>query len=61
MKAVFTNVWGATTSVDLGIAAPPAPLINLIPATTEAAFGIAFLVWFILSGILKTRRTSVRE
>ncbi len=60
-KVVFTNVWGATTAVDLGTSPAPAPLVSLIPATTVTAFGIAFIIWFIVSGVLKTRRASAHE
>ena len=61
MKAEFTNVWGAGTTVDLGTATAPAPLTNLIPETTVAAFGIAGIVWLIMSGVLKTRKASVHQ
>ena len=55
-KATFTNVWGAETTIDLGIPLPSPPLTNLVPETTVAAFGIAGLAWLIVGGILKTRR-----
>ncbi|MDG7016340.1 MAG: hypothetical protein JRM82_03090, partial [Nitrososphaerota archaeon] len=61
VRAVFTNVWGAKTTVDLGVATAPAPLATLIPETTVAAFGIAGVVWLIASGILKTRKTVNHE
>jgi len=60
-KVVFTNLWGATTTIDLGTATAPAPLTSLIPATTVAAFGIAFILWFIVSGILRMRKSGVHE
>ena len=61
MKAEYTNVWGAATTVDLGTASAPAPLTNLIPETTVAAFGIAGIVWLILSGVLKMRKANVHQ
>ena len=60
VKAVFTNAWGAKTTVDLGVATVPAPLLSLIPETTAAAFGIAALAWLVVSGVLKTKRSDVR-
>ncbi len=60
-KVVFTNKWGAVTTIDLGSTSAPSPLINLVPATTVAAFGVAFIVWFIVSGILKTRRVDIHK
>jgi hypothetical protein len=60
-KAVFTNVWGAKTTVDLGLAPVPSPVTNLIPETTVAAFGVAGIIWLIASGVLKTRRTGVHQ
>jgi hypothetical protein len=59
MKVVFTNIWGATTTIDLGSPPVPSPTISLIPFTTAAAFGVAFLAWFIASGVLKTKGGSV--
>ena len=61
VKAVFTNAWGAKTTVDLGVATPPPPLTNLIPETTVVAFGIAGIAWLIVSGALKNRRTGVHQ
>ena len=55
-KAVFTNIWGARTTIDLGTPTPPAPLTSLIPETTVAAFGIAGVVWLVVDGILRTRK-----
>ncbi|MDG7022938.1 MAG: hypothetical protein JRN45_00295 [Nitrososphaerota archaeon] len=55
-KVVFTNVWGAKTTIDLGTPAAPPSAINLIPTTTAAAFGIALMVWFVVNRALKTRR-----
>jgi hypothetical protein len=60
-KVVFTNMWGATTTIDLGTALAPAPPINLIPVTTAAAFAIAFMIWFVISGVMKTRKAGHRE
>jgi hypothetical protein len=56
VKAVFTNVWGAETTIDLGTATLPPPLTNLIPETTVTAFGIAGIAWLIVSGLLSTKR-----
>jgi len=56
VKSIFTNFWGAKTTVDLGSATSSAPLVNLIPQTTAAAFGIAGIAWLVLSGVLKTRK-----
>lgn len=61
VRAVFTNVWGAKTAVDLGVATAPAPLTSLIPETTVAAFAIAGVVWLIASGVLKTRKPSIHQ
>jgi hypothetical protein len=61
VKAIFTNVWGAKTMIDLGTAAAPAPLANLIPETTAAAFGIAGIIWLIASGILRMKRPVTYE
>ena len=61
VKAVFTNIWGATTTVDLGAATGPAPLSTLIPDTTVAAFAIAGIAWLILSGIIKARKPTAHE
>ena len=61
VKAVFTNVWGAKTTVDLGTPPTPAPLTQLIPETTVAAFGIAGIAWRIVSGVLKTRKANVHQ
>jgi hypothetical protein len=61
VKAVFTNVWGAKTTVDLGALPAPAPLTQLIPETTIAVFGIAGIAWLIVSGILKTRKANVHQ
>jgi hypothetical protein len=60
-KVIFTNIWGGVTTIDLGTPAAPSPLINLIPATTVTAFGVAFIIWFIVSGILKTRKAGTHE
>ena len=60
-KVVFTNVWGATTTLDLGAAAASSSLVNLIPATTATVFGVAMILWLIVSGVLKTRRAGVHE
>ena len=60
-KAVFTNVWGAKTTIDLGAPLAPAPLTQLIPETTVAAFGMAGIAWLIVSGILKTRKADVHQ
>ena len=60
-KVVFTNVWGATTTLDLGALSTPSALVNLIPATTATAFGIAMILWLVVSGVLKTRRASIHE
>ena len=60
-KVVFTNVWGATTTLDLGAVPTPSALVNLIPATTATAFGVAMISWLVVSGVLKARRTSVHE
>ena len=60
-KAVFTNIWGAKTIVDLGTPPAPAPLTQLIPETTIAAFGIAGVVWLITSGVLKMRKPSFHQ
>ena len=60
VKAVFTNVWGARTTMDLGAATGPEPLANLIPETTAAAFGIAGVIWLVVDGILKTRKSGLR-
>ncbi|MDV3243896.1 MAG: hypothetical protein LYZ66_01825 [Nitrososphaerales archaeon] len=49
------------STIDLGTSPVPAPLISLIPATTVAAFGIAFIIWFVVSGILKTRKAGAHE
>ena len=61
VKAVFTNVWGAKTTIDLGVTTPPPPVMNLIPETTIAAFGIAGLALLIVSGVLRTRKTNFRQ
>ncbi|MDG6920941.1 MAG: hypothetical protein JRN59_05370 [Nitrososphaerota archaeon] len=61
VRAVFANVWGAKTTVDLGVATAPAPLATLIPETTVAAFAIAGVVWLIASGVLKTRKPSIHQ
>ena len=61
VRAVFANVWGAKTTVDLGVATAPAPLATLIPETTVAAFAIAGVVWLIVSGVLKTRKPSISQ
>ena len=61
VRAVFANVWGAKTTVDLGVAKATAPLTTLVPETTVAAFGIAGVVWLIASGILKTRKPSIHQ
>ena len=61
VRAVFTNVWGAKTTVDLGVATAPAPLTSLIPETTVAAFAIVGVVWLIASGVLKTRKPSIHK
>ena len=61
MKIVFTNIWGAKTTLDLSATPSSSPLLNLIPETTIAAFGVALTIWFVVSGILKTRKNSVHE
>ena len=61
VKVVFTNVWGATSIIDLGTVVPNNSLVDLIPTTTAAAFGIALIAWFVVSGVLKTRRAGVHE
>jgi hypothetical protein len=60
-KIVFTNIWGATTTVDLGTQSPGIPPFDLIPPVTAAAFGVAFIAWMIVSGVLKTRRTNLHQ
>ena len=60
-KIVFTNIWGATTTIDLGAQPPGSPLLNLIPPVTATAFGVAFVAWLIVSGVLKTRKASLRQ
>jgi hypothetical protein len=60
-KVVFTNVWGATTTLNLGAAAALSPLVNLIPVTTATAFGVALILWLIVSGVLRTRRAIFHE
>src|SRR5437899_10748227 len=57
-KVIFTNLWGAMTTIELGTPPIPSPLISLIPATTVTAFGIAVIIWFIMNSLLKTRKTS---
>ncbi|MDG7016411.1 MAG: hypothetical protein JRM82_03445, partial [Nitrososphaerota archaeon] len=59
VKAVFTNVWGAKTTLDLGTATGPPPLTNLIPETTAAVFGIAGIAWFIVAGLLKAKKAAL--
>jgi hypothetical protein len=61
VKAVFTNVWGAKTVIDLGTSTGPAPLVSFVPETTAAAFGIAGIFWLVVSGLLKMRRMCVLE
>lgn len=61
VKAVFTNVWGAKTTVNLGVARGLTPLTRLIPATTAAAFGVAGVAWLVESGLLKTRRVGFHD
>ena len=61
VKAVFTNIWGTKTTIDLGTAGAAAPSFNLIPETTVAAFGIAGIAWLIVSGALKTRKANVHQ
>jgi hypothetical protein len=56
VEAVFTNVWGAKTTIDLGTLTAQSPVISLIPTSTAAAFGIAFIAWFIVNSFLKTRK-----
>jgi hypothetical protein len=60
-RAVFTNVWGAEATVDLGVATAPAPLATLIPETTVAAFGLAGIAWLIVGGLLKAKKTDARQ
>ena len=60
-RVVFRNAWEATTIMDLGAPATTAPLVSLLPATTATAFGIAMLLWIVVSGMLKTRRMSIQE
>ena len=61
VKAVFTSVWGAKTTVDLGTGSAPQPLLNLIPETTVAVFGIAGLGWLVVSSVLRTKKTDPRS
>ncbi|MDG6990759.1 MAG: hypothetical protein JRM99_04975 [Nitrososphaerota archaeon] len=61
VKAVFTNVWGAKTTIDLGMASASPPLLNLLPATTAAAIGVALILWFIVSGVLRMKKNPVHE
>jgi len=56
-KVIFTNIWGAMTTIELGTPPIPSSLISLIPATTVTAFGIALVIWFIMNSLLKTRKT----
>jgi hypothetical protein len=59
-KVVFTNVWGVTTTVDLGPLPTPTPF-NLIPTATATAFGIATIMWLIASSALKNRKTGSHQ
>jgi hypothetical protein len=56
-KAVFTNIWGAKTTVGMGVAKGPGVPVCLLPETAVAAFGIAALAWLVVSGILRTKRS----
>jgi hypothetical protein len=56
-QVVFTNIWGAKTAIDIGAAPPPTQPSSLVPFTTAAVFGIAFIIWFIIRNILKSRRS----
>ena len=56
-KVIFTNIWGAMTTIELGTPPIPSSLISLIPATTVTAFGFALIIWFIVNSLLKTRKT----
>ncbi len=60
-KVVVTNVWRTTTTIDLGTSSVPALPIGLILATTVAAFGVAFIVWVVATGVLKVRRVGTHE
>jgi len=60
-RVVFTNVWDGTTTLDLGLAAIPALPPNLIPVTTATVLGIAFLLWSVVSRVLKTKRTGIHD
>jgi hypothetical protein len=60
-KVTFTNIWGGTTTIDLGAPAAPPPLLDLIPATTVTAFGMAGVAWLLLDGILKSRKPDVHR
>ena len=61
MKIVFTNIWGAKTTLDLSATPSSSPLLNLIPETTIAAFGVALFIWFVVNSVLKTKKISVHE
>ena len=60
-RVVFTNIWGGTTTLDLGVVATPTLPANLIPITTAAIFGVAFLLWSVVNRALKTRKTRVHD
>ncbi|MDG7011774.1 MAG: hypothetical protein JRN17_01630 [Nitrososphaerota archaeon] len=60
-RVVFTNAWGATTVLDLGTATSGNSSVDLIPTTTVAVFGIAFLAWLMISSVLKTKKPGVHE
>jgi len=59
-KVIFTNVWGAKIAVDLGVAEGPGLLASLLPRKIAAAFGIVALIWLVVSGILKAKKSGAR-
>ena len=61
VSAVIANVWGAKTTVDLGVATAPTPLATLVPEATVTAFGIAGLVWLMINGILRMRKVDLHD
>ena len=61
VKTIFTNVWGAKTTIGLGTVAAPPPLTSLIPETTAAAFGVAGIIWVIANEILRTKKPTAYE
>src|SRR2546428_13540413 len=56
-KVIFTNIWGAMTTIELGPPPIPSSLISLIPAPPALPFGTAPIIWFIINSLLKTRNT----